>query len=82
MASSRRASSNLPVVTVQSRRYFGINVAAARDELDAVVLADGQELDRDDGGERNAAEQGFVRSGSLPRLANFTSAAGTLFCAR
>ncbi len=44
-------------------QIFRHHVAAARDELDAVVLADGQELNRDDGSERNAAEQGFVTLG-------------------
>src|SRR5262249_4689746 len=44
-------------------QIFRHHVATARDGLDAVVSAEGQELDRDDGGERNPAEQRLVALG-------------------
>jgi len=44
-------------------QIFWHHLAAARDELDAVGLADGQELDRDDGSERNPGEQRLVALG-------------------
>ena len=73
---------SLPVVTVHSRRYFGITSLPRATSLMPSFLPMGRNSIEITVASAMAPSIALERSGSLPRLANFTSESGTLFCAR